>query len=57
MLYPFGGVRTDLGSITQTDLGYTGQRNNSYRNLFCDRIISLNSFVPFCALQLRKEQK
>ncbi len=23
---PFGGVRTNLGSITQTDLGYTGQR-------------------------------
>jgi RHS repeat-associated protein len=24
---PFGGVRTDVGSITQTDFGYTGQRN------------------------------
>jgi RHS repeat-associated protein len=23
---PFGGVRTDVGSITQTDFGYTGQR-------------------------------
>lgn len=24
---PFGQVRTDVGSITQTDFGYTGQRN------------------------------
>jgi RHS repeat-associated protein len=24
---PFGQVRTDVGSITQTDIGYTGQRN------------------------------
>jgi RHS repeat-associated protein len=24
---PFGEVRTDVGSITQTDFGYTGQRN------------------------------
>ena len=24
---PFGGVRTSLGEITETDLGYTGQRN------------------------------
>jgi len=23
---PFGGARTDVGSITQTDFGYTGQR-------------------------------
>ena len=23
---PFGGVRTDMGNITQTDFGYTGQR-------------------------------
>ncbi len=24
---PFGGVRTNIGIIPQTDLGYTGQRN------------------------------
>jgi RHS repeat-associated protein len=24
---PFGQVRTDIGTISQTDLGYTGQRN------------------------------
>jgi RHS repeat-associated protein len=30
---PFGQVRTDVGTITQTDFGYTGQRNNSYINL------------------------
>ena len=24
---PFGQVRTDAGTVTQTDLGYTGQRN------------------------------
>jgi hypothetical protein len=24
---PLGQVRTDIGSLTQTDLGYTGQRN------------------------------
>ena len=24
---PFGGVRTNIGSIVQTDYGYTGQRN------------------------------
>ena len=24
---PFGEVRTDVGTITQTDFGYTGQRN------------------------------
>ena len=24
---PFGQVRTDTGTVTQTDLGYTGQRN------------------------------
>jgi len=30
---PFGQVRTDVGSITQTDIGYTGQRDNSYINL------------------------
>jgi RHS repeat-associated protein len=24
---PFGGVRTDAGTVTQTDFGYTGQRN------------------------------
>jgi RHS repeat-associated protein len=26
---PFGQVRTDVGTVTQTDLGFTGQRNNS----------------------------
>ncbi len=30
---PFGQVRTDVGSITQTDFAFTGQRNNSYINL------------------------
>jgi RHS repeat-associated protein len=30
---PFGQVRTDVGSITQTDFGYTGQRANSYIKL------------------------
>jgi len=25
--FPFGGVRTDVDSITETDYGYTGQRN------------------------------
>jgi len=34
--YPYGGVRSDVGTVTQTDFGYTGQRNldaegNSYR--------------------------
>jgi len=34
--YPYGGIRTDVGTVTQTDFGYTGQRNldalgNSYR--------------------------
>ncbi len=26
---PFGEVRTDVGTIAQTDFGYTGQRNNA----------------------------
>jgi len=30
---PFGQVRNSIGSITQTDFGYTGQRNNTYINL------------------------
>jgi RHS repeat-associated protein len=31
---PFGEVRTDVGTaITQTDFGYTGQRNKAYINL------------------------
>jgi len=30
---PFGQVRTDVGPITQTDFGFTGQRANSYINL------------------------
>ena len=31
---PFGQVRTiTSGPITQTDFGFTGQRNNSYINL------------------------
>ena len=30
---PFGQVRTDVSSITQTDFGFTGQRNNTYINL------------------------
>ena len=28
---PYGQVRTDVDSITQTDLGYTGQRNPDVR--------------------------
>ncbi|MBI4733108.1 MAG: RHS repeat-associated core domain-containing protein [Chloroflexi bacterium] len=31
---PFGLVRDDVGSISQTDLGYTGQRDNSYIKLY-----------------------
>src|SRR5574341_1150759 len=30
---PFGQVRQDVGSISQTDFGYTGQRANSYIKL------------------------
>jgi len=30
---PFGQVRTSIGSITQTDFGYTGQRNEAYIKL------------------------
>jgi RHS repeat-associated protein len=29
---PFGQVRTDVGSITQTDFGYTGQRDIDEQN-------------------------
>jgi RHS repeat-associated protein len=29
---PFGQVRTDIGTISQTDLGYTGQRNIDAQN-------------------------
>ena len=55
---PFGGVRTDTNPpfITQTDFGYTGQRNNSYINLVdynsrwysadLGRFISPDSIVP-----------
>ena len=31
---PFGAVRTDVGTVTQTDFGYTFQRNNSYIKLY-----------------------
>ncbi len=27
---PFGAVRTDVGAISQTDFGYTGQRNSDF---------------------------
>ncbi len=27
---PFGQVRSDVGSTTETDFGYTMQRDNSY---------------------------
>ncbi|MGA2505484.1 MAG: hypothetical protein ABSG01_15490 [Anaerolineales bacterium] len=27
---PFGQVRPDMGTVTQTDFGYTGQKNSSY---------------------------
>jgi hypothetical protein len=30
---PFGEIRTDVGSISQTDYGYTFQRNDSYIKL------------------------
>ena len=30
---PFGQVRADVGSITQTDCGYTGQRNLGSKGL------------------------
>jgi uncharacterized protein RhaS with RHS repeats len=29
---PFGQVRTDMGLVTQTDFGYTGQRNLDAQN-------------------------
>jgi len=28
---PFGQVRNSIGSITQTDFGYTGQRNEAFK--------------------------
>ena len=27
---PYGQVRSDVGSITETDIGYTGQRGKGY---------------------------
>src|SRR5258707_2503093 len=54
---PFGQVRTITGGpITQTDFGFTGQRNNSYINLLdyrsrwmdplLGRFVSADSIVP-----------
>ncbi|MEW6401948.1 MAG: RHS repeat-associated core domain-containing protein [Chloroflexota bacterium] len=53
---PFGEVRSDVGTISQTDYGYTGQRNNSYIKLLdyrfrwyspqLARFISPDSIVP-----------
>ncbi len=52
---PFGQVRTiTSGPITQTDFGFTGQRNNSYINLDAQGTVSpgaaggniRSSFVP-----------
>ncbi len=53
---PFGQVREDVGSITQTDFGYTGQRDNSYIKLLdyrsrwydpeLGRFISPDSIIP-----------
>src|ERR1700690_85398 len=41
---PFGQVRTDIGSITQTDLGFTGQRNlDAQNNSFSLGLMDYNS--------------
>jgi len=56
---PFGQVRTDVGNISQTDFGYTGQRANSYIKLLdyksrwydpdLGRFVSPDSIVPDAA--------
>jgi len=53
---PFGQVRNSIGSITQTDFGYTGQRNEAYTDLMdyrsrwydglLGRFIQPDSIVP-----------
>jgi len=53
---PFGQVRNSIGSITQTDFGYTGQRNEAYMGLMdyrsrwydgsLGRFIQPDSIVP-----------
>jgi len=53
---PFGQVRNSIGSITQTDFGYTGQRNEAYTDLMdyrsrwydpeLGRFVSPDSIIP-----------
>ena len=55
---PFGQVRTDVGTITQTDFGYTGQRNldaagNSFQ-LGLTGTIRRGSIIPICTISSRR---
>jgi len=61
---PFGQVRNSIGSITQTDFGYTGQRNEAYTDLmdyksrFYDgtlgKFVQPDSIVPSGVLGLNR---
>jgi RHS repeat-associated protein len=47
---PFGEVRTDVGTITQTDFGYTGQRNlDAQGNNFTIRLMDYKArfYAPY----------
>jgi len=56
---PFGQVRNSIGIITQTDFGYTGQRNEAYTDLMdyrsrwydgdLGRFVSPDSIIPNAA--------
>jgi len=43
---PFGETRTDVGTITQTDFGYTFQRNLTDTGLIRERTVDMWTTTP-----------